>query len=96
MVSPDIVSLLVTWDPPANEGSRRFLTEYEISHSLFREGGNLIGRTRVGRSVTSHEIKDLLPGLHFKVRVQAMIGEIGGLPLTINLSTREIGESHDE
>ena len=87
------------WDPPADEGSRRYLTEYEITHNYFSEASDSLGSARIGRNLTSHKIRGLKPGVFYKVRVLAIVGDLRGRVTTIVLSTKEIGErafgSHD-
>jgi len=89
--SPDITSLLISWDPPTDAGSRQYLTSYQVTTRLFKQGSNPLKRTEVGKATTSHEVEGLLPNLTYEVEVQALVQDMRGASVTVVISTMPIG-----
>ena len=89
--SPDITSLQIFWDPPADEGSRQYLTTYRVETRLFKQGSNPLKNAVIGKATTTHEVEGLLPNLTYEVEVQALVGNLPGDPVTVVISTEPIG-----
>ncbi len=90
----DIVSMVVTWEPPLEEKGRGFITEYEIIHRLSREGENPIAQKRVTMGTTSHRITNLIPDLTYELTVKALIEDFEGQSLKVVQSTNTIGQRY--
>jgi len=57
-VIPDIVSVVVTWEPPTD--GRDSITRYELSYGL-SNSENFINSVRLSRSTTSYRVTGLAP-----------------------------------
>ena len=91
-ISPDIVSIGVTWEPPSRGG--KFVTQYEITHQLtLPVEVNPIGQVRLSNSTFSFRVSDLLPNFSYEIIVSALIGELQGEMVKSVQSTLTIGGS---
>ena len=89
-VIPDIVSVLVTWDPPAN--GRGSITQYELGYGL-STSENFIGTVSLSGSTTSHRVARLAPDTSYVFVVTPFTSAGMGLQQRMVQTTRPIGES---
>ena len=86
-VEPDIVSVMVSWEPP--ELGRDYITVYNIS---WLSGDDVIGYDEVDGGTTSYRITGLEPETTYMVIVRAFTSAGAGMTSSETAITNEIGE----
>ena len=85
--APDIISVVVNWDPPQQGVGH--ITEYEIRYSL---GTSLLGLKQVSGELSSYRVTGLLPSIEYQFEIRAFIESLVGPPEQVTGTTNEIGE----
>ena len=84
ITTPDILSVVLNWDPPLH--GLGYITDYEISYS------NRLDVERVSGESTSYRVTGLQPGVPCQFEVRAFINSLGGHSESINGTASKIGE----
>ena len=90
-ISPDIASILITWERPSENEGGEFVTGYEVIHQLNTPDANPIGQVLLDESLTTHRFTNLLPGRAYQIFVRALVEGRRGQPRQVAQSTRQIG-----
>jgi len=88
-VIPDIVSVVVTWEPPTN--GRDSITQYELSYGL-SNSENLITSVRLSSSTTSFRVTGLAPATAYMFVVTPSTSAGMGPRQRVVSTTHPIGE----
>jgi len=88
-VIPDIVSVVVTWEPPTD--GRGSITQYELSYGL-SNSENFINSVHLSRSTTSYRVTGLAPSTAYMFVVTPSTSAGVGPQQRVVSTTRPIGE----
>ena len=89
-VIPDIVSVVVTWDPPAD--GRGSITQYELGYGL-SNSEHFIGTVSLSGNTTTYRVARLAPETSYVFVVTPFTSAGVGLQQRMVQTTRPIGES---
>ena len=88
-VRPDIVSVVVTWEPPTD--GEDSITQYELSYGL-SNSENFINSVRLSSSSTSFRVTGLAPATAYMFVVTPSTSAGAGPRQRVVSTTRPIGE----
>ena len=88
-VIPDVVSVVVTWEPPTD--GRGSITRYELSYGL-SNSENFINSVRLSSSTTSFRVTGLAPSTAYMFVVTPSTSAGVGPRQRVVRTTRPIGE----